>query len=97
MPEDLSDVVDIFMELIRLSLKLLIAVAMLVFVWGIAKYIYALGGDTKGVDEGKSLMKWGLLALFVLYSFYFIIAFFYNDIGFARPFGFPTLPIHNGI
>jgi len=56
-------------------IAIVVAIALLVFFWGLAKFIFRLGGDEKVVDEGKRIMKWGLLALFVMVSVWGIIRF----------------------
>ncbi|MBX4195396.1 hypothetical protein KW796_00320 [Candidatus Parcubacteria bacterium] len=90
MPRTFAELIEVFLRLIGLLLPLLIALAFLVFVWGIAKFI-ARSEDSKSHEEGKSLIKWGLVGLFVMLSFMGIIRLFYEDIGFSR-FGLPLLP-----
>jgi len=91
-PSNFSELVGIFVDLIQTALPVIAGLALLVFVWGLAKFIFRVGGDEKAVAEGKKLMVWGLVALFVLVSVWGILRFVYKDIGFARPFGFPLLP-----
>src|SRR3990170_2644040 len=78
--------------LINPIIAILVGVALLAFFWGLAKFIFRVGGDEKAVEEGKNLMIWGVIALFVMISIWGIIAFVYRDIGFSRPFGIPFLP-----
>lgn len=81
-PQNFSQLVGIFKDLIYLTLPVLEGLALLVFIWGLVKFIWK-AGDEKSHEEGIALMKWGLLALFVMLSFTAIIAFFYGDFGFA--------------
>ena len=63
--------------LINPLIAILVGVALLVFFWGLVKFVFRLGGDgEKAVDEGKRVMKWGLIALFVMVSVWGIIEFF---------------------
>jgi hypothetical protein len=55
--------------------KIIIALAVLVFFWGLAKFVFRIGGDEKAVDEGKRIMIWGLVALFVLVSIWGLVRF----------------------
>lgn len=71
-------------------LVLLVAGSLLAFVWGVAKFILA-SGDEKKIEEGKTLMIWGVIALFVMVSIWGIIQLFYSDI-FGGSIGVPTLP-----
>lgn len=91
-PTNFSELVWIFLQLITAIFPLLSALAFLAFIWGLAKFLFRIGGDEKAVSEGKALIKWGLFALFILLSFMGIIRFFYADIGFSRQFGIPFLP-----
>lgn len=91
--QNFNDLVYIFIGLIRVALPVIAGMALLVFLWGLVKFIFRIGGgDEKAVEEGKNLMKWGLIALFIMLSFMSILAFIYGDIGFGRPFGLPLLP-----
>ena len=89
-PQNFSDLVNIFLRLIKYLLPVIASLALLSFFWGLAKFIMN-AGDTKGHEEGINLMKWGLIALFVMVSLTGIIKFVYSDIGFARTFGVPVL------
>lgn len=91
-PSNFKELADIFVELIRTALPVIAGFALLVFIWGLVKFIFRIGGDEKAVEDGKKLMIWGLIALFVLLSFMGILAFLYRDFGFGRPFGPPLLP-----
>ena len=89
---DFAGLVDFFIDLIEITLPVIASLALLVFFWGLAKFIVNVSGDEKAVSEGKNLMIWGLVAIFVMVSLWGIIRFFYSDIGFGRPFGLPLLP-----
>ncbi len=80
-PENFSQLVGIFKDLIYATMPVLAGLSLLVFIWGLVKFIMK-AGDAKSHEEGIALMKWGLIALFVMLSFSAIIAFFYGDFGF---------------
>ena len=46
---------------------IIVALALLYFFWGLAQYILAAGDETKQAD-GKRIMIWGIIALFVIVS-----------------------------
>lgn len=94
-PSNFKELTDIFIDLIRTALPVVTGFALVVFFWGLAKFIFRLGGDENAVKEGKNLMVWGLIAFFVLLSLMGILAFIYRDFGFTRPFGPPLLPTYN--
>ncbi|MEK7176895.1 MAG: hypothetical protein AAB719_01160 [Patescibacteria group bacterium] len=79
--------------LINPLIAILVGVALLVFFWGLVKFVFRLGGDgEKAVDDGKRLMKWGLIALFVMVSVWGIIEFFQD----ALLGGVSPTPTDNG-
>lgn len=91
-PSNFSELVGVFIGLIARILPVLSALAFLVFIWGLVKFIRN-AGDEKAVKDGKKLMVWGLIALFVMVSFLSIISFFYTDIGLGNgSVGIPYLP-----
>lgn len=69
--------------IINLLVELLAGAALLAFFWGIAQYIRS-AGDEKKLAEGKNIMIWGVLGLFVMVSLWGILAFFYGELGFTN-------------
>jgi len=51
---------------------IVVGLALLYFFWGLAKYILAQGND-ENKEEGKMIMVWGIIALFVMVSVWGII------------------------
>ena len=81
----LKDLIGAVGKLINVYLlPLFMAVALLVFLWGLARFIFKVGGDEKAVEEGRNIMIWGLLALFVMVSIWGIISFFQTELGLPR-------------
>jgi len=62
-------------RLIDVALPIVVALGLLAFFWGLVKFIF--GGD-EAKDEGKSLMIWGLVALFVMVSVWGLVRFIGN-------------------
>lgn len=67
------------MDIVELLIVLVAALALLVFMFGLMKFIFKVGGDEKAIEQGKNLMKWGLIALFVMMSVWGIIRFFQSE------------------
>lgn len=68
--DSLSDIgrfFSIVQQILDILIPLLITLAVLVFFWGLVKYIYS-AGDPKQRDAGKGLMVWGVITLFVMVS-----------------------------
>jgi hypothetical protein len=57
-------------------IPLIFALAMLFFFWGIAKYIRSTGTDK---EEGKKVMIWGVIALFVMVSVWGLVRLIQNE------------------
>jgi len=61
--------------------------AVLFFFYGIVKYIWSEGNNK---EEGKRIMIWGVVALFVMSSIWGIVAFLQQDIlGGSNPSSVP--------
>jgi hypothetical protein len=90
-PRNFTDLVQIFIGLIRLLIPLVVALTLLSFFWGLTKFI-GNAGDSKSHEEGKNLMIWGLVGLFVMLSLFGILRFAYRDAGFRGTLGVPLLP-----
>ncbi len=69
-------------------------VALLVFLWGLAKFIFKSGGDEKSHEEGIAIMKWGIVALFVMVSVWGIVNFMQSTLGLPRT---PVIPTSNSL
>lgn len=67
---------------IKLLVPFIIALALLVFLWGIFKLVFA-GGSEVDVKEGTKFMTWGVVSLFVMVSVWGLVAIltktFFND------------------
>ncbi len=66
-------------EVVNTLLWVASTAAVLVFIWGIVKYIKN-AGDAKAAGEGKSIMIYGAIALFVLFSVFGIITFIRTEL-----------------
>jgi sorbitol-specific phosphotransferase system component IIC len=55
-------------------IPVLVVLALLLFIWGIVRFISA-SGDEKAAEEGKNKMIWGIIALFVIVSVWGLVAF----------------------
>ena len=69
----------------------MVALTMLVFFWGLSKFILA-AGDEKKVADGKRLIFWGIIALFIMVSIWGIINLLYSDFIGGGPIQLPFLP-----
>lgn len=87
-----GDLVRMFFELIMSVIPLVASLALLAFFWGLVKFISNVSAGSKdAVSQGKSLMIWGIVALFIMVSLWGVLRFAYGEFGFTG-FGIPTLP-----
>jgi hypothetical protein len=60
------------------------ALCLLYFFWGVAQYIRAGAGGEKAAEEGRRVMVWGVVALFVVFSIWGILRFIRGEIGLSE-------------
>lgn len=81
--DNLFDLINAFGDLVGLAIPIVGSLALLGFFWGLAKYIFSQGNETSKI-EGKKVMVYGLIALFVMFSVWGIIGFFQRSFGFRN-------------
>lgn len=76
--------VDSFVEdvgdLVNTLIPIVFALALLFFLWGLARYILAAGNE-EAKEQGKRIMIWGIVALFIMASVWGIVAFLQDLFG----------------
>ncbi len=76
-------------QLFERLIPITVGLALLYFIWGVFKIIRAQG-DTGKIEEGRKIVFWGLIALFVMVSIGGLIAFIYGDFLGGIPNTIPT-------
>lgn len=71
---------DTLGDLANMSIGILVTLALATFFWGLVKYVFKLGGS-KTPDNGRSLMIYGIVALFVMVSIWGITSFIGDFLG----------------
>jgi len=61
-------------------IPLAFALCLLYFFWGVAKYIKDGAGSDQAAAEGKRIMGWGIVGLFVAFSVWGIISFIQSEL-----------------
>jgi hypothetical protein len=56
------------------------ALSLLYFFWGIAKYIRTDAGSEKAVEQGRNVIFWGLIGMFVAISIWGIVALLKSEL-----------------
>jgi hypothetical protein len=70
-------------DLISGMFGLLIGIALLVFLWGLARFIMNMSSEGKA-EDGRNLMTWGLVALFVMVSVWGLVRFIQSNLGLSQ-------------
>jgi len=75
---NLTGLLYLALQIVNLVIPLLIAVALIVFFWGLIKYIATSG---EGHEQGRKIMIAGIVALFIMVSIWGIIRVIGNTLG----------------
>lgn len=89
-PTNLTEIIKMFTDLGLAVIPLLGAIAFLVFVWGVARFIKSAGNE-KEIKDSKNLLIWGIVGLFVLVTIWGIISFLRGEFGFSGGLGIPQI------
>ena len=66
-------------QIVGMLLPIVFALIVLAFFWGLVKFVF--GGTKDNTDQGKSLMIWSVIALFVAASVWGIVNLMQNLFG----------------
>ena len=75
-----GSVLSTIKNIMDLLIPIFITLAVLYFFWGLGKYILSTNDENSKLD-GKNIMIWGILALFVMVSVWGIIGVISNTFG----------------
>ena len=78
--EGIEDWAEGLRVVVDIAIPLAFALALLAFFYGIAKYIFRIGGDADAAEDGKRIMLWGIIALFVIASVWGIVQFLRDEL-----------------
>ena len=67
-----AELVDLFVDLIRSAVTVLIGLGLVIFLWGVVMFIYK-SGSPKAHTYGREMLVWGLIAMFVMVSVWGIL------------------------
>ena len=61
----------------------IIGLAVLVFIWGVAKYFILAGDNEDKREEGKQFAFWGIIGMVLLLGVWGLVRLFLTTLGFA--------------
>ncbi|HET8574873.1 MAG TPA: hypothetical protein VFM02_01725 [Candidatus Paceibacterota bacterium] len=88
---DFTGLVDNLLGMIGAVIPLLIALSVVAFFWGIAKYLFS-AGDPKARTEGGKYMLYGIIAIFVMISIWGLVAIIQYSVFGPAGSTYSTLP-----
>lgn len=71
---NLENIVQSIGRLVELATPIVVGIALLAFFWGLAKFIFS-AGDPEAQKQGRGIMIWGIIALFVMVSVWGLVRF----------------------
>jgi hypothetical protein len=74
MAPSVSNFFNVILDLLIALIPIVGAVAVVVFLWGIVKFI-AHADDPKTIEEGRRFMIWGMIALFFTVGLWGVVAY----------------------
>lgn len=78
--DGVTDLIDSAFRIVTNTLiPLAFALCLFYFFWGVAKYIRTGAGSERAAEEGKQVMIWGLVGIFVAFSIWGIISFIQSE------------------
>lgn len=77
---NVQNIIGQFGNIISMLIPIAFALALLFFFYGLARFILAAGDEEKR-EQGKSIMIWGVVALFVMASVWGIVRFIGDAFG----------------
>ena len=83
-------------NLVNLALPIVVGIALLGFFWGLAMFIFSAGDETKRA-EARSIMIYGVIALFVMVSVWGLVGFLGSSIGITPGQTSGTIPSVQGL
>jgi len=90
----LANTLSTVQDVVNLLIPLMLSLAILVFFWGLVKYI-ANASDEAAKESGKTLMLWGMVAIFVMVAFWGILGFVQQSTGLSGSITAPSAPVVN--
>lgn len=79
-PGDFGDLIGLFINILSLLIPLLFGIALVGFLYGVVKFILNSGNPSKK-EEGRTIMLWGIIGLFVMISVWGLVSILTNTFG----------------
>ncbi len=77
---DLMELMTFAIDGVAKIIPILVSLAVLMFFWGLVKFI-AHADEPDAIKEGKNVMIWGMIALFVMVSLWALVGYLQESLG----------------
>mgnify|MGYP001590674094 CR=1 FL=1 len=84
--ENLQNLAERSLDIINVVLVIVFVLAILVFAWGVVKFITAAGSPDK-VKEARGFIIWGIIGVFVLAAIFGLVQFIGSSLGISTEGG----------
>jgi hypothetical protein len=74
-----KEIVNAAVNIINILIPAVIALTVLVFMWGIFRYLFA-GGSEDDMRKGRQIMIWGIIVLAIMVSTWGILQIFRTEV-----------------
>lgn len=82
MNTNITDLIDAAFGIVNtILIPLSLGLCVLYFFWGVAKYVRAGAESEEAAKEGRRVMLWGIVGLFVVFSIWGIVTFIRTELG----------------
>ncbi|HEY4493770.1 MAG TPA: pilin [Candidatus Paceibacterota bacterium] len=80
--ENLENLLSLIKRLVSGAIPVLVGLALIFFIVGLIRFVIA--GDAEKREDGKKMMWWGIVALFVIVSIWGIVEFIASTLGITK-------------
>jgi|AntRauTorckE6833_2_1112554.scaffolds.fasta_scaffold00621_11 heme/copper-type cytochrome/quinol oxidase subunit 2 len=92
-PQNLNDILNLFIDVIYVLIPILIGVAVLLFIWGLFRYYSTDNQNTK--KEAVKIIGYGVVAIFVMVSIWGLVNLIIYTLNINSPTSGPgTFPVN---
>lgn len=92
--DGVGGLLDSIADVVSLIVPVLVGAGVAVFFWGLVKFV-SHAGDEKTLEDGKQLMIWGMIGIFVMVALWSLVGYIQTELGLDTadtPENFPSLP-----
>jgi hypothetical protein len=76
----IQTLIESIRRIVGIALPVVVGLALLGFFWGLMKFIFSAGNE-EAKDEGKRIMIYGIIALFVMVAVWGLVGFIAGALG----------------